>query len=190
MTTTKILDTTVISACMNTIVSVNLLEICMVEYRTVTSKSVYDETVLGFSKEMVEKTFQRIPVVDCSDEEGYQKMISYLRNRYPYLGEGELSTVILALVKFTTDGSSSYIVTDDMRFKKKFPEILSAPPIIKEFGQNVSRARVTGTIGLIRQLYRRRRISPGIMRGIIADLRKGTLYITNKLIDELRECLE
>jgi hypothetical protein len=175
---------------MNTISSVNLLEICKTQYRTVASKSVYAETLLGFPREKVDEVFREMPVEDCSDNKDYSNIISYLRNRYPYLGEGELSTALLAFIKYDLKGMQSYIVTDDLRFKKRLPEILTALPLTKILGSNVPGIRVTGTIGLIRQLYRRERISPETMLSIITDLRKGTLFITDKLIDELRECLE
>jgi len=190
MSTTKILDSTVISACMNTINSVNLLDKSKSQYKTEASKSVYDETLLGFPKERIDEVLREMRVEDCSDNEEYPNIISYLRERYPYLGEGELSTALLALIKYALRGMQSVVVTDDLRFKKKLPELLAAPPIKKVLGSIVPNIRVTGTIGLIKQLYRKGRINPETMRGIIADLQKGTLYITDKLIDELRKCLE
>ena len=190
VTTTKVLDTTVISACINTIVTVDLLDICGSQYRITTSKSVYDEAVLGFQAKAIAGIFRKVSVEQNYDEEKYRQIFSYLRNRYPYLGDGELSIVVVAIVAYDINGLLSYVVTDDRRFKKKFCEILNSPPVVSLLGMRKSSVQVTGTIGLIRQLFRRGRIPPDVMREIISDFQKGTLYITDKLIDELRECLE
>lgn len=189
VTTTKVLDTTVISACIDTIVTVDILDICCSQYRATTSKSVYDEAVLGFPKNAIEGVFRKVSVETNYDEEQYKKILSFLRNRYPYLGEGELSIVVVAILAYDMNGVPSYVVSDDMRFKKKFSEILEAPPVGSILGTKKCSVRVTGTIGLVRQLFRRGRVSPEMMRCIISDIQKGTLYISDKLMDELGECL-
>jgi hypothetical protein len=43
--TTKILDNTVITACLGDIKSVNFLELCANHYKLITSKEVYEETM-------------------------------------------------------------------------------------------------------------------------------------------------
>jgi hypothetical protein len=154
-----------------------------------TSKSVFDEFIIGFSKTVAGRVFQKVSVENNFDEEQYAQLFSYLRNRYPYLGDGELSIVIVALLAYDINDLPSYIVSDDMRFKKKFQEILETPRVKSMLGLKKPLVRVTGTIGLLRQLYRRGKIMPADMVNIIKDLCKGTLYITDKLIDELRECL-
>jgi hypothetical protein len=190
--TCKILDNTVISACINNFNSVDLLAACRKRYEMATSKEIYQETEIGYERGILNLVYREIFVIDQTRDAIYQRLITFLKNRYPYLHEGELSIFLLSLMKFHSKGKRYYLISDDKRFRSKISEMISQPLLVSALGKLANGFKQTGTIGLIRQLFETRCLSPEEMADIIRGLEKGrtTFYISDTLINELRKCIE
>lgn len=190
MTTTKIIDNTVVSAFINEILCIDMFEICCKEYHFSTSIEVYYESKRGFSGVDLNKIDKRIEIVSKKGDFKYEEIIAYLKNRYPYLHEGELSSFLIALLDYEMVGKKYYYITDDGEMKKRVPEILNSQQIIKLLKGEVTNFYMTGTIGLIRRICQKGYLSQGDIDKIVLDLRNSTFYMTDKLLSELRGCLQ
>lgn len=188
MTTSKILDNTVISAFINEIRAIELIEICQKEYVLVTTDCVYGETSRGFSQSIIDLNYKNIRVIKKNGGQKYDIALDYLRNRYPYLHEGELSTFLVALLYYEIDGKPYYYVTDDRKIREKIDEIITSVDLVNIIGVKVHHFCHTGTIGLIKRLCQKGCLSKEDINGIISDLQNSDFRVTDKLIDELRDC--
>lgn len=184
--TTKILDNTVISAAINEITAINLLSVCSSNYALVTSLEVFHEAC-GGDLHQVEKE-GLIEIRDKTKDRNYTHIISYLRDRYPYLHEGELSVFTLALLDYACSGGSYFLITDDRMMRRKIDEIITSPLVISACQMKIQNFNHTGTIGLIKRLYQKNCLSNEEMDEIIANLRESTFYITEELLKELKRC--
>jgi predicted nucleic acid-binding protein len=189
MTTSKIIDNTVVSAFIK-ILCIDMFEICCNEYHFSTSIEVYYESKRGFSKGNLNKVYKRIEIVSKKEDSKYEEMIAYLKNRYPYLHEGELSSFLIALLDYEMVGKKYFYITDDGKMKKRVPEILNSQQIIKLLKGKVTKFYMTGTIGLIRRICQKGYLSQADIDKIVLDLRNSTFYISDKLLRELRGCLQ
>jgi len=88
MTTSKILDNTTISAFINEIRSIEMIEVCRKEYLLVTTDCVQRETSERFSGETIAMNYKNINVFSKKGDKKYDQALDYLVNRYPYLHEG------------------------------------------------------------------------------------------------------
>ncbi|ENN96001.1 hypothetical protein J422_04640 [Methanocaldococcus villosus KIN24-T80] len=119
--TTKILDNTVISAGLKEIKTIDLIERCLKRYKLATSKHVFEETLKGFSNSTIKNCYSDIKVHE-TDEETLNFLLDYLEKRFPYLHRGELSSFLVALLKYAEKGKPYYYVTDDNRIRNKIPK--------------------------------------------------------------------
>nr|WP_300999239.1 DUF3368 domain-containing protein [Methanoculleus sp.] len=184
MKTTKILDNTVISAAINEIKAINLLSICSASYALVTSLEVFHEAC-GGNLHQVKKDGQ-IEIQDKTKDQKFIQIVSYLRDRYPYLHEGELSAFTLALLDYACSGESYFLVTDDRAMRRRIDEIITSPQITSVCQMRIQNFNHTGTIGLIKRLYQKRCLSNEEIDEVIANLRESTFYITEELLKELK----
>lgn len=187
--TTKILDNTVIVACLGDIKSVNLLELCASQYNLVTSKEVHVETMRYPDQEVVGKLYERITVKDKTPNSQYQTLLAYLETRYPYLHRGELSSFLLALLEYEFTAKKYYYLTDDRRMRNTIAKIIEDPIFSQILGKKIVNVTYSGTLGLIRRVYDRGLLTPTQLEQIIEDLQKGDFYMTPHLIDYLRGVL-
>jgi hypothetical protein len=110
---------------------------------------------------------KKLHIIDCHKEiEGYQELLERLKARFPYLGDGELSILLIALFCYIAKKKPYYLISDDLRFKKKISEILTSGIIAKDLLVDIKSFRISGTIGLIIQLYKKGRLSPFVSSGI------------------------
>lgn len=192
--TAKILDNSFISACITDITSQNLIEICDEHYNLLSSPSVYEESMdlknqfvdgILIDEHLIKKCYEKIDILDMSNNPKYQESLNYLQNRYPYLHKGELSTYLIALL-YHTDEGNHFFITDDMQFRKKVSTIKNDALFIKKLGNVVQDINISGTIGIVRRLYEKNILNDDNLEEIIEDLKNGSFYITDYLIDYLR----
>lgn len=188
MATNKILDNTVISAAVNEIKSLNLISISSKAYPLKASSEVYDEISRGIPEDNFEEITQHIEKIDCNVYGNYRELFDYLSARYPYLHEGDISSFLLALLGHEVTGKKYYLVTDDLRLRKKIPEILELEKVRDLLKMNIEKMNVTGTIGLIKRLCEKGFVKHETMERIIKDLENSTFRITAELLKELRGC--
>ncbi len=184
--TTKILDNTVISASIKEITCLNFIERCSQIYHIVTSFEVFHEANIGFDKGTTNKQFRCIRVIDLRHTEQYRSLLDYLKNRYPYLHDGEISSFLLALLEYENKNKEYYYVTDDQSMKKVVTNLKNDNLFYQNSGLMISRFFITGTIGLLRRLLDKGAISKKEIEDIIKDLRNSSFYVTKDLIDYLR----
>lgn len=79
MTTSKILDNTVISAFINELKSIELLDIFQSEYYLVTTDCIHKETLAGFSEEVVTKIYKNVGVFRKDNDKKYNQALDYLK---------------------------------------------------------------------------------------------------------------
>ncbi len=184
--TVKILDNTVISASLREIVSINLLERCSQRYDIVTSQEVYEEAKRGFTDKTLVVLKKIVMVENLKLQKDYSNLIGYLEARYPYLHTGELSSFLLALLKYELNQLAYFYITDDNRAKKVIREIHEDSLFIEQLGMQFSKINITGTIGLIQRLKEHWLIKESEIESIILDLEKSTFYINSEIIVLLR----
>ena len=184
--TTKILDNTVISASIKEITCLDFVERCSKFYSIVTSLEVFHETERGFDKVIANKRFRCIRVIDLRDNGQYRSLLNYMKNRYPYLHDGEISSFLLALLEYEKKSKKYYYVTDDQSMKKTITKLKNDNLFYQSFGFMIPRFFITGTIGLLRKIYDKGAISKKEIDDIIKDLRNSSFYLTTDLIDYLR----
>ncbi len=184
--TTKILDNTVISASIKEIKSINLIEKCLMGYSVATSMEVYEETSRGFEEKTVTSFYEKITVHNLRNNKLFLALLEYLKNRYPYLHEGEISTFLVALLEYELKNRRYYFVTDDSRMRKVVRGLFDDSLFKREFGFSVSKFYMTGTIGLIKRLYERGILSRVDVERVIEDLKDSTFYLTDDLISYLK----
>jgi len=192
--TTKVLDNSFISACITDIKSHNIFELCNECYKLLSSPSVYEESkkLKGqisddklIEEQVIEEYYGKIEILDMAQDPKYNELLNYLENRYPYLHRGELSTYLIALIRFTED-DKFYFITDDMQFRKKIPMLKNDPIFIKKLESEVKDINISGTIGIIRRLREKNKLTSGDIEDIIVDLQNGSFYLTDYLLDYLR----
>ena len=188
MTTSKILDNTVISAFINEIRSIELIEICHSEYNLVTTDCIQRETSKGFSEEIIDNVYKNIYVFRKRGDENHDQALDYLIDRYPYLHEGELSAFLLALIDYELAGIPYYFITDDRKMREKIYEIIFSDTFLKIIGDMIYDFHFTGTIGLIKRLCQKGCLSEDDIRDIVFDLKTSSFRISDKLIGELSGC--
>jgi hypothetical protein len=126
MIAAKILDNTVISAFVIEIASINITDLCVKQYDLVTTSCVYDETSKAIGMKMLDDVYKNISVIKRDGEVNYDSALEYLRNRYPYLHEGELSAFLIALIDFECQRKPYYFVTDDGKMRSDLRALLRA----------------------------------------------------------------
>lgn len=184
--TTKILDNTVISASIKEITCLDFIELCSKIYHIETSLEVFHEANRGFNRVATNKRFGCIRVIDLRDNEQYRSLLDYLKSRYPYLHDGEISSFLLALLEYEKKNKEYYYVTDDQSMKKVVTNLKNDKLFYQNSGFMFSRFFITGTIGLLRRLLDRGVISKKEIEDIIKDLRNSSFYVTTDLINYLR----
>lgn len=188
MTTSKILDNTAISAFINEIRSIEMIEVCRNEYILVTTDCVQRETSERFSRETIDINYKNINVFRKTGDKKYDQALDYLVNRYPYLHEGELSAFLLALLDYELTGNPYFFITDDRKMREKICEIISSEVFLKIIGEAIHNYHFTGTIGLIKRLCQKGWFSEDDIKLIISDIKNSTFRISDKLIGELSGC--
>jgi predicted nucleic acid-binding protein len=188
MTTSKILDNTVISAFINEIRSVEMIEICRKEYLLVTTDCVQRETSERFSGKTIAINYKNINVFSKTGDKKYDQALDYLTNRYPYLHEGELSAFLLALIDYELTGNPYFFITDDRKMREKICEIISSDIFLKIIGVAIYDYHFSGTIGLIKRLCQKGCLSENEINMIVFDIKNSTFRISDKLIGELIGC--
>jgi len=186
--TTKVLDNTVISAGLKEIKTINLIERCIKRYKLVTSKHVFEETLKGFSNPIIKNCYSEIEVHEIN-EETFNFLLDYLERRFPYLHRGELSSFLVALLKYAENGKPYYYVTDDNKMRNKIPKILNDPVLKSKLKNPITpeNFNLTGTIGLILRLKYRGLISKEEAKKIADDLENSSFRVTPELLKKLRE---
>lgn len=184
MTTTKIVDTTVISANLNEI-RCNFLNKCSQEYTVVTSSDVYTELKNFFEDDELEEGYSFISIKYPTETQSYEMLMEYLGDRYPYLHKGELSSFLLAILEYELKDRRYYYITDDNKVKKIILKIHEDELFMNKVGTKLSKINVTGTLGLIKQLYHKGILSNKELKDIISDLKNSTFFISPYLIDYL-----
>ncbi|GEM_PF-694958 len=189
MKTSKILDNTVISAFLKEIPSVDLFEKCNSEFHLITSEKVHSEASKFFSKDKI--AYSHVKVVKVKTRKA-KRLLEYLKNRFPYLHEGELTSFVVCLYKYKLQNKKYFYVTDDLRMKKVISQIFSESDLKKYYDKTMGSVddsfNFTGTIGLIIRLCEKGRISDLEILKIINDLRSSTFYVSEKLLKRLRRC--
>lgn len=194
--TTKVLDNTFISAALREITSVDLITKCSQEYNLITSKEVFKETNAGFQEELVKKVYNYIKVVPINETKIFQTLFPYMKDRYPFLHDGEIATFLLAIIFHVKNGGKCYFVTDDKKMREIAKSIIDGKDNlflnkIKRLGFKKIEIGITGTVGLIIRLCKKRVISKEEASKITEDIRNGTFRITEELIALLEvECNE
>jgi len=185
--TIKVIDNTCVTAFLKEITSVKLFEKCGCFYKFVTSKAVSEECREYFKNETLILFQKNLSVKDLDNHPICKRCMDYLKARYPYLHNGEISSFLVALFLYHSKRERYYYITDD----NKMREVVSKLPQDNGFLQitgikNFSDFKITGTIGLIKRFYFRKIICEQEIEEIIEDLKKSTFFITPELIERLR----
>lgn len=184
--TAKVLDNTFISACVIDINSKDLIELCNTKYSLVSSHVIYKESLDYSNREIMEKIYEKIAVVDMTNSERYNQLLQYLTNRFPALHEGELSAFLVALLEYELEGKSYYYITDDYEMRKSIQKIKKDALFIQKLGTTISNFNYSGTIGLIKRLSKQNLLNIDDVEMIIDDLKNGSFYLNPTLIEYLR----
>lgn len=184
--TVKIIDNTVISASINEIRTINLIQLCSTQYDISTTSHVFTEAKNGFSKEVIEELSNYISVSNGMNQK-FEEVLNWLEQRFPYLHRGELSTFLMAILNYSQANKKYYYVTDDRRMRKTIPKIIHNQHFISMCGKQESEFNVTGTIGLIKRLHEKGTLTDEQIEEIINDLKDSTFYITQSVLNFLRE---
>ncbi|AKB51121.1 hypothetical protein MSBRW_1868 [Methanosarcina barkeri str. Wiesmoor] len=184
--TTKILDNTFISACVIDINSKDLIKVCNKKYSLVASHVVYKESLDYSDKELMNKCYEKIIIVDMTNSEKYNELLEYLKNRFPNLHEGELSAFLVALLGYELKGKSYYYITDDQRMRISIQKIKQDKLFIQKLGAAISNFNYSGTIGIIKRLSMGKLLDTDDLKQIINDLENGSFYLSPALIEYLR----
>ncbi len=188
--TTKVLDNTFISASLGEMPSIDLIRTCSNCYALSTTMQVYEETRRGHSKEIIDDAYKYIKI-ELSEDPNYDDILSFLEDRFFYLHSGELSSFLLAVLRYAKKGENFYYVTDDGRMRRSVSKLLDEIIKLNAIDENVAEAfNLTGTIGLINRLCKKDLISRDGIEKIIKDLENSTFRITPDLIKGLRRCHE
>jgi predicted nucleic acid-binding protein len=190
MTVTKIIDNTVITAGLSEIESINLFDICSTVYKLATSSEVYAEAVDGFDEQELNLKCKSLLVLDLARDSKYINLKTFLQNRYPYLGLGEISSFLVALLEYEIQNRAYYYVTDDQRMRKVIAALERNEDLlfIKALGGKIARFKDTGTIGLLIKLCQKGTLSSDSVDDIANELERGTFRITPDLTKQLKEC--
>lgn len=186
--TTKIFDNTVISASLKEITSIELIKKCLKRYQIATSIEVFEETKNGFENLDIENCYKQIKIFDLRKNKLYSTLINYLSNRYPYLHRGELSSFLVALTEYEMKNRGYYFVTDDNKMRTTIPKILKDQQFIFKINKDIRNFKITGTIGLIKQLCHRNIITKAEIEKVIEDLKNSAFRITPELLNNLKKC--
>lgn len=186
--TTKILDNTVIIASLKEIKCIDLIKKCSERYKMCTTIEVMEECKEGFENTTFQKYRDLINIQNLTTNKEYAAIAEYLLERYPYLHIGEISSFLLALLKYELNNISYYFVTDDNKMRKVVANIHKDTLLSAKLEYDISSFNITGTIGLIKRMYERGVISKEDVKKIIDDLKNSTFYITPELIKYLRDC--
>ncbi len=190
MTTTKVFDTTFISACLNEIQSIDLFRRCLRIYKLSSSFEVVEELKKGFSKKVIGRLFEDILIHNLTRNAEYCQLLTYMKRRYPYLHIGEISSFLIAVIAYKIAGKEYYYITDDGKMRKvikRLSEDVLFSDLLKFPFENFN---VTGTIGIIKKLYERGAISNSEIEKIIIDIKNSTFRIDEKLLDNLRKMMK
>jgi hypothetical protein len=187
--TTKVLDATILSASLGEIRTVDLVGAASGCYPLRTTAHVRLELEARFPKQAVEDTFDHIGVDDEDPGDAIDRSAPVCA-RFPYLHLGELTSFLLALTDYELKGLPYYYVTDDLRMRRSIPNILASEEFIGLIGKRLTTVRLTGTIGLIRRLHQRGRLSREELRGIIRDLEESTFRLTPEVMSHLRRLVD
>ncbi|RJS49981.1 MAG: hypothetical protein CIT03_00570 [Methanobacterium sp.] len=185
--TLKIVDNTFISACLGEIDCINLLEISRSNYIISTTSEVHSETIAGFEGNLVDYAYENISIHPI-DNDNYLELKEWLEDRYPQIDSGEISTFLLALLKFALEDKAYYYITDDNKMKKTILKLNNDPIFMDKLGINfdMNQFNVTGTIGFIKRLIDKNLISKDYIEPIIRNLEENGFYLTDKIKDYLR----
>ena len=186
--TTKVLDNTVITASLKEINYIDLIKKCSERYKMCTTSEVMKECEEGFESKTFQKYSGLITIQDLTSDKEYVRIVEYLLERYPYLHIGEISSFLLALLKYELKNELYYFVTDDNRMRKVVLNIHKDILLLSKIGHNITAFKITGTIGLIKRMCERGIISKEDIGDIIRDLENSTFYITPELTKYLRDC--
>lgn len=184
--TTKIVDNTFISACIRDIVSVKLIQVCANSFNLATSKEVYNEAIAHWATSVVDLEYKNIQIYDMNKDKNYLSLLNYLRSRYPYLHDGELSSFLVALLNYDIQNKKYYYLTDDGKMRKTIPKIMNDTIFLQFIGKSLNSFNYTGTIGLLKRLFEKKTISQEEISKIILDLKNGDFHITPELIKYLK----
>lgn len=186
--TTKILDNTVITASLNEIKCIDLIKKCSEGYKIGVTFEVIEECKMGFKSKMLRDYLKIIQIHNLTGDKIYLDLVEYLLVRYPYLHIGEVSSFLLALLKYELNNVPYYFITDDNKMRKVISNIHKDLSLSLKLRYKITNFRITGTIGLMKRMFRKGIISREDIENIITDLEKSTFYITPKLINCLRGC--
>ncbi len=187
--TVKVVDTTVISASIKEIHSIDLLGLTSAVYDISTSGDVLEEVEKGFDEGTMEHAFELTRVVKVGCDE-YHPLMSWLETRYPYLHRGELSSFLLAVLEYGQRGVPCYYVTDDGAMRRNVRKILIEDRFIELLGGEPPSIGMTGTVGLIGRLYERGMMTSKELRDVMEELRSGTFRVSKPVLDHLRRMLD
>ena len=182
--TTKILDNTVISSFIKEITSIKIIPRC--PYKIVTSREVCKECE-KFDKKFVKQFGSNLLILNPTDNNLYSTLFSYLESRYPYLHGGEISTFLLAFLGFYLKGKCYYFITDDKKMHKVVSNLNSDNLFLKIANiKKFDDFRISWTIGLLKRMYAKDKINKMEIELIIEDLKKSTFFITEEILNSLR----
>jgi predicted nucleic acid-binding protein len=115
----------------------------------------------------------------------YDELLEYLKNRYPNLHEGELSSFLMMLLEYTLKGKDCYYITDDQTAKKIFLNLHNDKLFIKKLGTSFNKASITGLVGLLIHMHEKGLLPEDYPKKIKNGLKHSAYYISEDLLSKL-----
>lgn len=183
--TTKILDNTTISVFLKDICKIDLLAKCLQRYTIATSIEVYKETKKGFPQSTLNQFYKNVTIHDLNDNRKFIELLTYLKNRYPSLHEGEISSFLISLLLYKEKGERYYYVTNDKEMRKTLHKMKNNKTFLQKIGWAFNTFNITGTIGLIIRLVKKDILTRDDIIDISYDLENSGFRITPALLEKL-----
>jgi len=174
--TIKIFDTCCLITLFETIKSCNIIQVCE-SYELIMTSEV--------KKEFGEASHESISTISIQLLENLSLLDEY-KNAFPGVHEGEWTSIELAILLNEKKCGKVVLVMDDNVGKRCINELIQYDGVRKIF-PNVDKLRVTGSIGLLKNMVINGKLARCFIKGIIQDLSNGNRWISKDLVNSLSE---
>jgi predicted nucleic acid-binding protein len=179
----KVIDNSVISSMGREIRSVKILPIVKSVYDVRLTAAVIVECRNSKDKGLTESIDGLLFAIE--EDSRFKQTVDMIRRVDLRLGLGEVNTIAASII-LTHNRIENYAVIDDGLARSAFKKILRNKTLVNEFGDSMSRVRITGTVGLINRLRTKGMLTSDQCNAIAKDLENSSFRISDELLDLLK----